>query len=286
MNMLLYAVTDDGLRPLPVDPNRQTFEQLLQGYSLGVYSALRTFNHNQFLFLDAHIERTVQSMRLLGWDYAWDQTRFRLCLHKAVTAAPFDEMRVRWDILAEPVPGTNSRELIALRSFTPPPPSLYEQGVRVAVAAPLHRDTPLAKTADFAQSRFAYSQQEKPAYEYLLVDENGRILECTSANFYGIRDGVIYTAGEGVLAGVTRRILLDLAAQLSIPVVLEPVSLAQVAALDEAALSSSSRAIVPIVQIEQTVIGNGRPGPVCRRLLAAYNQFVQSAVKTAVESEK
>jgi branched-subunit amino acid aminotransferase/4-amino-4-deoxychorismate lyase len=89
-----------------------------------------------------------------------------------------------------------------------------------------------------------------------------------------------------VLAGVTRRILLDLAAQLGIPVVLEPVPLAEVAALDEAALSSSSRALVPIVQIEQTVIGNGRPGPVCRRLLAAYNQFVQSAVKTAVESEK
>lgn len=285
MSMLLYAVTDTGLRPLPVDPTHQTFEQLLQGCPLGVYSALRTFNHNRFLFLDAHIERTVQSMKLLGWDYDWNLTRFRLCLHKAVTAAPFAEMRVRWDILAEPFPGTSSRELIALKPFTPPPATLYEQGVRVAVAAPLHRDMPLAKTADFAQSRFAYSQQESDAYEYLLVDENGRILECSGANFYGIRDGIIYTAGEGVLAGVTRRILLDLAAQLDIPVVLEPVSLTEINTLDEAALSSSSRALVPIVQIEQTVIGNGRPGPVCRRLLTAYNQFVQSAVKTAVEVE-
>ncbi|GAB4262726.1 MAG: hypothetical protein Kow0080_00340 [Candidatus Promineifilaceae bacterium] len=85
-----------------------------------------------------------------------------------------------------------------------------------------------------------------------------------------------------MLAGVTRRILLDLASQLNVPVVLKPVSLTEIATLDEAALSSSSRALVPIVQIEQTVIGNGRPGPVCRRLLAAYNRFVQNAVKTAV----
>ncbi|GAB4262729.1 MAG: hypothetical protein Kow0080_00350 [Candidatus Promineifilaceae bacterium] len=161
MNMLLYAVTDTGLRPLFVDPTHTTFEQVVQGYPLGVYSVLRTFNHNQFLYLEAHIERTRRSMELLDWDYVWDESRFRRYLHQAVTAAPFAEMRVRWDILAETVPGIHSRELITLQSFTPPPAALYEQGVQVAVATPLHRENPLAKTADFAQSRFAYSQKEK-----------------------------------------------------------------------------------------------------------------------------
>ena len=118
-------------------------------------------------------------------------------------------------------------------------------------------------------------------YEYLLLDSAGRILEGTGTNFWGVRDGVVYTAGEGVLEGITREILLQIISELGIPLRLEAVSAAESAALDEAALSGSSRAFLPVIEIAGQTIGDGRPGPLTGRILAAYNAFVADNVKVA-----
>ncbi|MCA9955483.1 MAG: hypothetical protein KC434_12225, partial [Anaerolineales bacterium] len=63
---------------------------------------------------------------------------------------------------------------------------------------------------------------------------------------------------------------------------LEPIHVAQIPQLSEAALSGSSRALLPVVQIGDQVVGNGRPGPICQKILAAYNQFVAQEIKTAI----
>lgn len=283
-DMQLFVVEREGIRPLPVPPNATEFYQLYDGLALGVYSALRTYEQNKFLYLEAHIERMVRSMALLGWDYKLDKTGLRRGLHEASTAFPFAAARVRFDVLAAPPPRTHteSRILIALKPFARIPPHFYNDGVWVDFADTLHREMPLAKTADFAVTRQTASLGTETAYERLLVDNAGNILECTGANFLGVRQGAVYTAGAGILEGITRKIILSLIAGLKIPLHLQPVHRGQIAALDEAALCSSSRALIPIVQIGDQVVGNGRPGPVCQRILAAYNDFVVRSVKTAV----
>ncbi len=279
----LFAVEQDGIRPLSIPEHVTGFDQLYDGLALGVYSALRTFDHNKFLYLEHHIQRTRQSMALLGWSDVLDEARLRQGLHEACSQYPLPEARVRFDFLADSPTflGTNSRLLIGLMPFTPPPPELYQTGVRVDFAPDLARENPLAKTADFAQKRRAYKVGGE-IYEYLLLGAQGEILEGTGTNFYGVLNGVFHTAGTGVLAGITRKIILDLAAELEIPVSLEPIKVAQIPQLNEAALSGSSRALLPVVQIGDKVVGNGRPGPICQRILAAYNKFVAQEVKTAV----
>lgn len=306
----LFAVEDAGPRPLPVPEGATQFADLTRGLPLGVYDALRTFDHNKFLYLNRHLARTERSMALLGWQYRLDRSRLLRALHGVVTASEWPEMRVRIDVLAAPAEalGTTSRELIALQPFAPPPPELYEQGVAVDFARDLSRANPLAKTADFAAQRPGTAglaalegkttddgQQttaETPSvvrglssvvpYEYLLLDPAGRILEGTGTNFWAVRDGVVYTAGEGVLEGITREILLQLIPELGLPLRLAAVGAADVGALDEAALSGSSRAFLPVVSIAGQPVGDGRPGPIARRILAAYHAFVAANVKTAV----
>ncbi len=296
----LFAVEDAGPRALPIPPGATQFTDLYRGLPLGVYTALRTFDHNKFLYLGRHLARTERSMALLGWTYRLDRARLLRALHGVVTAAPWPEMRVRIDVLAEPATalGTNSRELIALQRFTPPPPELYETGVAVDFAEGLARERPLVKTADFAEQRPvggglralevgaggapATGQPPTPAYEYLLLSPDGLILEGAGTNFWGVRDGVVYTAGEGVLEGITREILMQLIPGLGIPLRLEAVAVADIPALDEAALSGSSRAFLPVVSIAGQTVGDGRPGPLSRRILAAYNAFVAENVATAV----
>lgn len=280
----LFAVEADGPRPLPVPPGVTSFDGLYDGLALGVYSALCTFAHNKFLYLQQHIDRTKRSAQLLGWQYDLDEGRLRRALHETCSAYPFANARVRFDILAEPAArlGSTSRELVGLMPFAGIPASYYEDGVSVGFAQTLQRERPLAKTADFAQARRPYAHKSEH-YEFLLLGAGGTILEGTGTNFYAVKNGVFHTAGSGVLEGITRKILLDLAAGLGIPLNLEAVTVADIPALEEAAISGSSRGLVPVVQIEEQVVGDGRPGPICQRLLSAYNTFVSEQIKLAIE---
>lgn len=293
----LFAVTPSALQPLPVSESARSFDDLYDGLALGVYSALRTFAHKKFLCLQEHIERTKKSIALLGWDYELDEELLRQALHQVCSAYPDEEMRVRFDVLAEPAIalGSDSRLLIALMPFSPPAPALYENGVAVDFAPDLIRNQPLVKTADFAQRRRRYPLGQAGVvaaadvaptagvYEYLMMDENGRLLEGTGTNFYAVREGIVYTAGEGVLEGITRQIVLDLLPEIGVSVCLQAISKQEIASLDEAFLSGSSRAILPVVSIAGQPIGNGQPGVITRRLLITYNNFVARSIKTAVE---
>lgn len=281
---LLFAVEDDGPRSLPVPAGVRGFDGLYAGLALGVYSALRTYGRRKFLDLDHHLARTRRSMQRLGWDYAFDEVRLRRCLDRACSASPYDEMRVRFDVLAAPAQalGCESRELIALAPFTPPAREVYECGVAVITTDAIQRDDPLTKTADFVERRKRIEAATPGAYERLIADTDGSVLEGFSSNFYVVTGGVLRTAGEGVLEGITRGIVLDLARERGVSVELSAPRAAGLAHVEEAAISSSSRGLVPVVRIDDRPVGEGVPGPVIGGLSAAYEEFVAGAVRPAV----
>ena len=201
----LYAIADNGLQRLDIPVGVTNLNELYAALDLGVYSALRTFEHNKFLALEEHIARTVRSMRVLGWDYVLDEQRLRQALDEAVTAYPGAEARVRFDVLAGPgtAVGTTSRELIVLTPFTPWPAEDYSEGVGADYVAGIGRARPLAKTAEFAARRSRMlPARDRAHYEYLLLDDEENILEGSLTNFWGVRGEVVYTAGAG---GVGRR---------------------------------------------------------------------------------
>jgi branched-chain amino acid aminotransferase len=141
----------------------------------------------------------------------------------------------------------------------------------------------MAKTADFILAR--NSRPGDPRFfDYLLLDDDGNaILEASTSNFYAISGGTLWTAADGILEGITRKIILHLAPQLNIPLRLEPIPLEALPRCDEAFISSSSRGLVPVVAIEDETIGSGQPGPVTRRLMEAYEAYVAQALKPAIE---
>ncbi len=280
----LFALTGEGPVRLAWPASATTVHEAFDSLPLGVYSALRTFQHNRFLWLEHHLARTEQSMALLGWDYRLDRAAFCRALHAVCSAYPGADARVRFDVLAGPATalGSESRVLIALAPFTPLPASFYEDGVEIDLAPDLHRDNPIVKTADFVVRRRPYPLGHQLAFEHLLLGPDGALLECSSANFYAVLDGELRTAGAGVLEGITRKILLRLAVKQGMPVRLDPAHLPDVPALEEASLSSSSRGLLPVVGIAGQTIAGGRPGPLTRRLQRAYDAFVAREVRTAI----
>jgi branched-chain amino acid aminotransferase len=279
----LYAVERNRIFPLPVPAEAKNFAQMLAGFELGVYSALRTFAHHKFLHLEDHLARTAQSLQLAGWDAEYDEGRLRQALDTVCRAYGPADARVRFDILRQPPRhlGTGSQVTICLIPMPVMPATYYAEGVRVEFAPELRRERPLIKAAAFAAARDQLKRQDQ-FYEYLLTDPAGFILEGTGTNFYGVIDGVLHTAGTGVLEGITRKIILQQAEKIGMPVSYDPIHRKDLPRLQEAAISSSSRALIPVVGIGEVVVGDGRPGPISRKLLAAYNAYVQEAVRTAV----
>jgi branched-chain amino acid aminotransferase len=224
-------------------------------------------------------------MQLLHWDYHLDRSRLKRALHLATTEYPADDARVRFDILSWPATslGTDSRELIALTPFKPEPKQCYTMGVGVDFVPELVRDEPLAKTAEFAERRMKMlPARSRMHYEYLMLDQNDNLLEGTMTNFWAVRDGQVWTAGEGVLEGITRKILLNLIPELGIPVYEVATNKRDLPYLDEAFLSGSSRAVMPVVRIAHFEIGNGHPGLITRQILRAYQDYVMKHIKPAI----
>jgi branched-chain amino acid aminotransferase len=279
-----FAATESGPRTLPVPSGATTVHELFDDLPDGVYTALCTFDHNKFFHLEDHLDRLERSMNLLGWNYRLDRSMLRSVLHEVCTAYPRDNARIRIDVLSEPAGllANDSRLLVALAPFEPIPERIYEEGVRVAIARDLTRLQPEAKKTEFVSQRRRYLERDQSVHEYLLLDAQGRILEGTTSNFYAVRDGALWTAGRGVLEGIARKTILKLARDLGIPFHLKPVAETKISALQEAALSSASRGIVPIVEIAGQTVGDGRPGPVTLRILVAYRDLLAKEIRPAI----
>ncbi len=280
----VFALEGGRLRELAPPPQGREFHEVFDGLPLGVYSALHAFPGARFFRLEQHLARTRRSLELLGWDFRLDEEGLRRALDAIARRRPDVLPRIRFDVLEGPATaiGTESRVVLAAAPWSPPSPEMRERGVAVEVARGLVRVDPVVKRADFVLRRRPYQREHAGAGDLLLLDAEGRVLECASANFYAVRDGVLHTAAAGVLEGITRRAVLELARALRIPVRLEAPPLAERDSWDEALLSSSLRHVLPITRIEGRPVASGEPGPLTRRLMAAFEDLAAREARPAI----
>lgn len=279
----LYALTPRGPAPLPVDPRAANLHDVMECVPDGVYSALRTFGTARFLALDEHLARTERSMAGLGWTKPLDHHRLCGALDEVARAYTHGDARFRFDVLAKPVllGGETSDMFLGVAPHTETPPELMERGVRVDFAPHLTRRTPLIKTTDFVRARKPLPLGTPERFEHLLVDFAGRILECSSSNILFVRGKHLVCAGDGVLEGITQKTVLRLAPAAGLTVEFARVHPSEVASCDECFLTSSFRGPVPIVKVEDTLVGSGKVGPYTRALAAAYYAHAQHAALPA-----
>ena len=114
------------------------------------------------------------------------------------------------------------------------------------------------------------------AHEGLFVRDGRFLTEGTTSSVFVVRKGALTTPpADGILPGVTRRLVLELAAVAGIRTTERNLTISNLRGADEAFLTSSVAEIVPIVQVDQARIGTGRPGPVTRKLQRLYRQAVE-----------
>lgn len=234
----------------------------------GIYTTCRTYDRNHILGLSAHLQRLADSHAALNRPRPIDLAAIRAGLRTVIERENLPAIRLRLT-----TPFDSDHVYISVEPFQSFPPELYTRGARCA-ATHLERGTPKAKYTGFiAPSRAAKAEIDADVHEMLMVDDVGRILEGLSSNFFAVLDGALRTAGEGVLEGVTRGVVLAEAPNV-LPISLTPITIADLPRLSESFITSSGREVMPVRRIDEVVIGSGEPGPATKELMARYRAHV------------
>jgi branched-chain amino acid aminotransferase len=115
---------------------------------------------------------------------------------------------------------------------------------------------------------------EHGAFEAVMRNLRGEIAECSQSNLFVVKSGSAFTppVDAGLLAGITREFLFDVAREIGVPMVESVLMDEDLLGADEAFLTSTTREVVPIVLVDGHRIGAGRPGPVTRALLEGFRR--------------
>jgi branched-chain amino acid aminotransferase len=236
----------------------------------GVYTITNTFNTFQVLKLDAHLDRLENSAKRVNIVLKLDRPRLRWALREMIQAANYGDVRFRITVPAN----TPDHLILSLEPFRPLAHEVYANGVRCVTIPGAARIDPGAKTTDWLHDRQSIEASLPPGiFTGLLLDPEGKILEGLSSNFYAILDGELRTAGQDVLPGISQQIVFEIVPAI-LPARKDAVHVSEITTLNEAFITSASRGIVPVVEIDGVQIGNGAPGTKTRALREAYLAWV------------
>jgi branched-chain amino acid aminotransferase len=181
-----------------------------------------------------------------------------------------------------------SRLIVIAKPLTLPPDELYARGAPVWIVG-VRRTSRLAvdpavKSGNYLNNILALAEARKSGgYEALMCDAQGWLAEGSSSNVFLAKNGAISTPelSVGLLPGITRRRVMELAAEAGIEVSEGRILPDELASADEAFLTSSVRGVLPIGSVDGTAFSAGAPGTITRRLMDAYQHFLESVASGA-----
>lgn len=275
----LLAYVDGRLVPA----SRATVSAFDRGFRSGegVFETLRAYGDHPFR-LDAHLERAAAGAAELGFDppaRASLAAAVRTLVAANLPRVGGADTAVRLTISAgvvdpsSPLPGTPVGEpTVVATSHHLGPGALAPLPAR-AVTVPLVRELAHVKSVSYVVALTARRRaREAGADEALLVGSDGEVREAATSNVFVVHGTTLVTppTDAGLLAGVTRQVLLEVAGGAGFSVEQRRLELAELHAADEALLTASTRGVIPLVEVDERPIGGGVPGPATSRLRAAY----------------
>jgi len=242
----------------------------------GAYTTFRTFNKTQVLHLDEHFSRLEETARLSQSYIQLNRDHLRRALRRAISEMPGDgdyRVRLTLDLLSQP-----GEIYISIEPLILPSETMYKEGVNV-VTRRFQRQNPRAKLTSFIQKAQEFrSQLPVGINEVIMVDDEGRILEGISSNFFAVIGDVIWTAEEGVLPGLTRSMVIQEIQAVGIPLKLESIKMSDLYRVEEVFITSASRAILPVRMVD-TFLFRPVPGKYTQLLSIRYQERIDREIE-------
>ena len=255
-------------------------------YGFGLFETMRAYE-GQVFRLDRHLNRLVHSAEVLGLPIG--VTDLKSAVMATIQANQLGDARVRITIsIGEggivPDPSTCDKPtvLILAGHYQPYPEQVYEKGFR-AIVSSIRRNSqsPLSKlkSANYLESILARQEARAAGIdEALCLNEKGLLAEASMSNIFLVTNSILRTPGQdsGILPGITRETILELASPLGINTVEHDIRLDELFQAQETFLTNSLMEIVPLTEVDGKPIGSGKPGPFTKRLAMAYKKLVMT----------
>ena len=258
-------------------------------YGDGVFEGIRFYNGRVFR-LDEHIDRLFDSARAIALNIGMDKSAVIEATLETIRQNNLQDGYIRLvvtrgvgDLGLNPMLCPKASLFIIASKITLYSADKYENGLDVVTCAtrriPHGALSPMVKSLNYLNNVMAKIEaQNAGAGEGLMLNEQGFVSECTGDNIFIIKNGVISTPpiAAGALAGVTRSVVFDLAAEFGIPIHEPMMTRYDIFTADECFLTGTAAEIIPAVKLDTRLIGDGKPGPITRRLITRFRELTAS----------
>ncbi|GIW65040.1 MAG: branched chain amino acid aminotransferase [Candidatus Parcubacteria bacterium] len=250
--------------------------------SYAVFDFLRTYNQKPF-YLDDHLKRLLNSSKIIGLKHNYKLLQLKKIVIKTLKKNQSMSLGKEFNIRII-LTGGNSLDFI-----TPSKPNLivmitplkqldkklFEQGTKL-ITKVSERIFPQAKTIIYTEAvKFLQEAKRKGAIEVLLISKEGKVLECTTSNFFVVVNKKLITPPtDKILSGITRKIVINLAKKLKIPVIEREINFKEIKNFDEAFITATNKEILPIIKIDNIKIST-QPGPITKSLITEFKKLVK-----------
>ncbi|RLE13939.1 branched-chain amino acid aminotransferase [Candidatus Aerophobetes bacterium] len=257
-------------------------------YGDGVFEGIRAYKGKVFK-LNEHIQRLFNSAKAISLKIPLSQEKLKEKILEALRRNKLQDAYIRvvvsrgeGDLGLDPAKCPSPQLVIITDEISIYPEKLYEKGLEV-VTSSIRRNNPSAldpriKSLNYLNNILAKLEAtSKGAPEAIMLNEDGYVAECTGDNLFIVEKGVLVTPPiwVGILKGITRDVVIELAKKEGIPVEEKVFTLFSVYTSDECFLTGTAAEVIPVTRVDGRVIGNGKVGPITRMLITKFRKLTE-----------
>jgi branched-chain amino acid aminotransferase len=258
-------------------------------YGDGVFEGMRSYSGKVFR-LKEHLDRLYESARAICLEIPMSKADMEKATYETLQKNSLVDAYIRLVVTRgagslglDPNKTSDPQVIIIADSISLYPAEFYDKGLKIITASTIRNHpaalSPRIKSLNYLNNIMAKIEGlQAGCIEALMLNHKGEVAECTGDNIFIVKSGVLMTPPKdaGILEGITRNAILDLAKELGIIAFEQTMTRHDLFVADECFLTGSAAEVIPVVTIDGRPVGSGAVGPVTRQLLDAFKKLVHS----------
>lgn len=252
---------------------------VLRGF--GIFDYFKVYNGAP-AFMEAHLNRFESSARLLGMEIPFSRNEIETAIFKIIqhNEFPLSGVKVLMTGGASPDGFSAGKPnlVITNTAVSETNPSFYTEGVSL-MTHQFTREIPQVKTTNYATAVRLEPIWKQKGHIDVLYHDGHYISEVSRSNVFLVEENKLITNEEGVLPGITRMNVVNLAPQLGFKVEVRPIALSEILAAQEVFITSTNKKVMPVVKIDDQEIADGKVGAKTKLLMEGYAKLLAEETK-------
>lgn len=259
-------------------------------YGDGVFEGMRSYCGKVFR-MDEHLDRLWYSAKAIWLEIPISKEEMAKAVNETLALNGIKDGYIRLVITRgvgtlglDPTKCARPSVIIITDAISLYPEELYRNGLEIVTVSVTRNSSaalsPRIKSLNYLNNILAKIEgMQAGCSEALLLNCKGEVAECTGDNIFIVRKGKLATPSveSDLLEGVTRNTVIELAPGAGVEVEQVPLTKYDIYTADECFLTGSAAEVIPVVKLDGRSIGDGRPGPITKKLIAQYKKLVQTA---------